>query len=147
LPSICRRIGCLFLLVNVHFASKSKGRRCGWERELFLHAHPARTFRLQPLLNPIPLKFIDKSDGLWFFKSAFQQSHQNSHASCRTHYIWISSLHRDYYLSSPRRRVIRAENKIALTSSEAEQNVCIFISQSEVSIAAVLGHDYQESWG
>jgi len=59
---------------------------------------------------------------------------------------YMDSLHRDYYLSS-RRRVISAENGIALTRSEAEQNACIFISQSEVSIAAGLGHDYQESWG
>jgi len=33
------------------------------------------------------LKTIDKSDALWFFKSAFQKSHQNSHASWMTLYI------------------------------------------------------------
>ena len=39
-------------------------------------------------LFTLPSIFIDKSDALWFFKSAFRQSHQNSHASCRTHYIY-----------------------------------------------------------
>jgi len=40
------------------------------------------------------------------------------------------------------RLVIRAENEIVLTSSEAEQNASIFIGQSEVSIAAGRGCDY-----
>jgi hypothetical protein len=35
-----------------------------------------------------PLKYIDKPHAIWFFKSAFQQTHQNSHVSCRTHYIY-----------------------------------------------------------
>jgi len=39
------------------------------------------------------------------------------------------------------------KTEIALTRPEAEQNACIFISQSEVSIATGSGRDYQESWG
>jgi hypothetical protein len=100
----------------------------------FLHERPV--FRL----NHISLKFIDKPHPIWFFKSAFRQSHQNSHASRRTHYIY--GLVRYIEIIIYHRRgggLYVPKTEIMLTPSEAEQNACVIINQSEVSVAADLG--------